>query len=190
MRVSVPLRKAWRLINHGPTTLIATAAGSRRDVMAAAWVVALDYDPPKLAAVVAGDSFTRELLEASGEMVVSLPTAAIADLTFTVGSVSGREVDKFAAYAIDVAPASIVAAPLVEGCAAWLECRIVDEPRLAAEYDLFIAEIVAAWADDASWDGETWSFASDGARTIHHVSKGVFLATGNRIVASKLEGRV
>ena len=53
MRVAVPLRRAYKLINHGPTTLISSAWNGRRNVMAAAWVMALDYDPPKVAAVIA-----------------------------------------------------------------------------------------------------------------------------------------
>ena len=184
MRVAVPLRTAWRLINHGPTTLVATAAGERRNVMAAAWVMPLDLDPPKIAMVIAAGTLTRELLETSGETVVSLPTATMVDLTYAVGSASGAAVDKFAAFGIGTSPASRVLAPLIEGCAAWLECRVVPEPRLAEGYDLFIAEVVAAWADDASWDGATWRFPDDASRTIHHMTKGTFLMSGERVTGS------
>jgi flavin reductase (DIM6/NTAB) family NADH-FMN oxidoreductase RutF len=59
MRVSVPLRRAYKLINHGPTTLITSAAGGRRNVMTAAWVMALDYEPAKLVAVIASGSPAR-----------------------------------------------------------------------------------------------------------------------------------
>ena len=46
------------------------------------------------------------------------------------------------------APGSVVRAPLVERGMAWLECRVLPEPGPQQRYDLFVAEIVAAWADD------------------------------------------
>src|SRR5689334_16054278 len=145
MRVPVPLRRAYRLINHGPTTLISAAHGDRKNVMAAAWVMALDFEPPKLAAVIAGETYTRELVAASGEFVVQLPTRAQLDLCYAAGSLSGHDVDKFAELGIETEPASLVKAPLVMGCAAWLECRVIAEPGIAERYDLFVAEVVAAW---------------------------------------------
>lgn len=181
MRVSVPLRRAYRLINHGPTTLITSAAGDRRNVMAAAWVMALDYEPPKLCAVIAQDTFTRELVEQSGEFTVNVPTASMADETFACGNASGREVDKLAR--LPTTQASVIGAPLIEGCAAWLECRVVPEPAMAEKYDLFIAEVVAAWADDALFvDGE-WRLDAPGKRSLHHLSRGLFLTAGDRVKA-------
>mgnify|MGYP006157314425 CR=1 FL=1 len=32
------------------------------------------------------------------------------------------------------------------GCAAWLVCKLIPEPHNQQSYDLFIAEVVAAWA--------------------------------------------
>jgi flavin reductase (DIM6/NTAB) family NADH-FMN oxidoreductase RutF len=95
MRTPVPLKHACRLLNHGPTTLIATAHDGRRNVMAAQWVMPLDFHPPLLAAVLSADTFTRELLDASGRCVVMLPTTAQVDIVYAVGSCSGRDEDKF-----------------------------------------------------------------------------------------------
>jgi len=44
----VNLHSAYRLLNHGPTTLITSAHNGKRNIMAAAWVCALDFDPPKV----------------------------------------------------------------------------------------------------------------------------------------------
>lgn len=181
MRVEVPLRRAYKLINHGPTTLIASSAGGRRNVMAAAWVMAIDYDPARIAAVIAHHSFTRKLVEASGEFTVNVPTLAMIDAVYAAGQVSGDRVDKFAAHAFETASASKVAAPLIEGCAAWLECRVIPEPAIQERYDLFVADVVAAWADDASFVDGVWRFPSDDKRTLHHLSAGVFMTSGDRV---------
>jgi flavin reductase (DIM6/NTAB) family NADH-FMN oxidoreductase RutF len=185
MRTAVPLELAYRLLNHGPTTLISSAHEERRNVMAAAWVMPLDFDPPKLAAVIARDTCTRELIEDSGECVVMAPTSEQVELTYAVGSCSGRDLDKFARYAIATEPASIVRAPLVAGCAAWLECRVVPEAALAERHDLFVLDVVAAFADAALWSGKEWAFEARGPRTIHHLKGGVFFATGERLAARR-----
>lgn len=185
MRIPVALAHAHRLLNHGPTTLVSTAHGGRRNVMAAAWVMPLDFEPPKFAAVVAADTFTRELLLASGECVLHAPTTAQIDLTYALGSHSGRDEDKLSRYGVATETASVVAAPLVAGCAAWLECRRLPEPAIEERHDLFVLECVAAWADDALWNNGDWRFATAGPRTIHHRKGGLFFATGESIAAKR-----
>jgi flavin reductase (DIM6/NTAB) family NADH-FMN oxidoreductase RutF len=185
MRVPVELRRAYRLINHGPTTIITAAAGERRNVMAAAWVMPLDFDPARVAAVISKDTLTRDLIEASGELVVNLPTVAQLDLAYAVGKQSGHQTDKFALHDIAVEPATLVAAPLIAGCAAWLECRLVSEPDLERRYDLFVLDVLAAWADDRLFSGGEWHFPDLASRTIHHVMAGVFFATGDRVEVTR-----
>ena len=183
MRVSVPLRRAYKLINHGPTTLITSAAGDRRNVMSAAWVMALDFDPAKLVAVIAAGTLTRTLVATSGEFVVNVPTAKMLDIVYAAGQVSGNDEDKFATLALRTSEASIVGAPLLDDCAAWLECRVVPEPHMEERYDLFVADVVAAWADDASFVDGVWRFPRDEDRTLHHLSSGVFLTSGDIVKA-------
>lgn len=184
MRIQVPLRHATRLLNHGPTVLVTSKAEGRANVMAAAWVMALDFDPPKVAAVIAEGTYTRELVERSGAFALNLPTVAMAGVTHAVGSASGREEDKFARHGLATFPGSTVDVPLVLGCAAWLECRVVPEPSIRERYDLFFAEVVAAWADDAVFSAGRWRFGDLATRTIHHVAGGAFFATGE-IVGSE-----
>ena len=184
MRVSIPLRRSYKLINHGPTTLISSAAGGRRGVMAAAWVMAIDFEPPKIGAVIAAGTFTRELVEASGEFVVNLPPRALAEVTYRAGNSSGRGTDKFEQLGLRTAKADKVAAPLIEGCVGWLECRVLPEPVIQERYDLFVAEVVAAWADDEVFVAGEWSFSDDARRTIHHLASGTFFAIGEKFTVS------
>lgn len=188
MRVAVDLPRSYRLLNHGPTTLISAAHGGQRNVMAAAWVMPLDFAPPKLGVVVAADTHTRGLIEASGELVVAVPTFEQLAMVDAVGSCTGREVDKFTAFAIATSAASAVGAPLIEGCAAWLECRVVPEPHLQEAYDLFVVEVVAAWADDAVFDNARLRpDLPEALRSVHHIAGGHYALTG-RLVAARTGG--
>jgi flavin reductase (DIM6/NTAB) family NADH-FMN oxidoreductase RutF len=189
MRVSVPLKDAYRLINHGPTTLVTTCepSGERPNVMAAAWAMPLDFDPPKVAVVVATGTFTRELLDRTGELVLSIPTVTLVEQTYAAGSVTGREHDKWSELGLEREPASRVKPPLVAGCVAWLECKaLADERPVLERHDLWLGEVVAAWADDEVYRDREWRFTNgDPRRTIHHVARGVFLAAGERVEAKK-----
>ncbi|KUM03241.1 flavin reductase family protein [Chromobacterium subtsugae] len=180
MLADVELAKAYRLLNHGPTVLVSSAAGGKRNVMAAAWAMPLDFDPPKVLVVVDKSTYSRELIEASGEFVLNIPCRAQAAQVVRVGSESGHELDKFAASGLEPLPARKVGAPLVAGCIGYLECKVVPEPRNQSQYDLFIGEVVAAQADDALFSAGHWHFDDDPARrSVHYIAGGAFFATGD-----------
>ena len=102
----VPLAKSYLLLNHGPVTLVSSAANGRSNVMAAAWAMPLDFDPAKVLLVVDSQTLTRELIEVSGEFALSIPCRRIADKVLAAGSMSGRDGDKFAASGLETLPAS------------------------------------------------------------------------------------
>ncbi|MDT7836322.1 flavin reductase family protein [Aquabacterium sp. OR-4] len=187
MRQDVPLAQASRLLNHGPTVLVSAAHGPQRNLMAAAWAMPLDFDPPKVAVVIDRATFTRQLIAASGELALMVPSGAQADLTVTVGNTSGQALaeadpptDKFAAQGIGHFAAQRIAAPLVEGCLAWLECRVIAWPELSAAHDLYLAEVVAAQADARVFHGGRWHFddAPPQLRSLHHLGGGQFVLPG------------
>lgn len=182
MRVSVPLDKASRILNHGPTVLVASQHGGRRNVMAAAWNMTLDFVPPKVAVVIDKQTLTRELIEASRSFVLAVPCVAQAAMVTAVGHHSGREFDKFAQHGLQTTPASLIDVPLIDGCLAWLECRAYDEPRNEQVYDLFLAEVVAAWAEDWAFAEGRWIPQADEARrALHHLGGGRYLSSSGLI---------
>ncbi|HZV62608.1 MAG TPA: flavin reductase family protein [Methylophilaceae bacterium] len=190
MPKNVPLNQAYRLLNHGPTVLVSTAYGEQRNVMAAAWNMALDFDPPKIAVVIDKKTYTRELIEASGHFAINVPCRAQASMVVKVGSSSGHELvektvgHKFAAFDLPTFSASKIDAPLLEGCVAWLECKLIPEPHIQTTYDLFLAEVVAAHADERVFSNGRWHFEGhDELRTIHHVAGGAFMAIGEAFQA-------
>lgn len=184
-RRDVPLAQAYRLLNHGPTVLVSAAHGGRANVMAAAWVTPLDFDPPKVTVVIDKNTFTRRLIEASGEFALSVPCRELVDATYAAGNLSGAEhEDKFAACGLTSFAAQRIDAPLIEGCVAWLECRVLVEPHHQQAYDLFVAEVLAAQADERVFAGGRWRADSPQAlRTLHHQSGGAFFVAGETVQA-------
>ena len=117
----VALHHASRLINHGPTVLVTSAHGGRRNVMAAAWSMPVEFTPPRVAVVIDKKTFTRELVAGSGAFGLCIPGLTLADFTFAVGSTSGRDEDKFARHGVAPLAGPVLGMPVMEtGCAAWL----------------------------------------------------------------------
>jgi len=187
-RRAVDLAHACRLINHGPTVLVSSEHAGQRNVMAAAWSMPVEFTPPRVAVVIDKSTFTRELVLASGSFALNVPCRALADLTYAVGSVSGRDVDKFARHGITAFAGLSLGLPLIEGCVAWMECRRIAEPHSEAAYDTFFGEVVSAQADARVFENGRWSIGDDDAdlHTLHHLGGGRFAVASTPVQARKL----
>ena len=185
----VALEHASRLINHGPTVLVTSAHGGRRNVMAAAWSMPVEFTPPRIAVVIDKKTLTRELVMASGAFALCIPGVLLADATFAVGSVSGRDVpDKFERYGLHDRPGPVLGQPVIEdGCSAWLECRLIPERHTEEAYDTCFGEVVAAAADPRVFSRGRWTFRDDlpSLHTLHHLGAGAFAVAG-RVVQARV----
>ena len=181
---TVPLEKAYRLLNHGPTVLVSSQHGQTVNVMSAAWACALDFAPPKVTIVIDKNTKTRQLVEASGYFALQVPTAAQAKLTHTLGHISMLEdADKLAHAGAALFYQDGFDMPLVAGCAGWLVCKVIPEPHNQQTYDLFIGEVLGAWADSRVFHNGHWQFeqADPALRSLHYIAGGHFYAIGDSI---------
>ena len=195
MRQNVNLEHASRLVNHGPTVLVSSAHGGKRNVMAAAWSMPVEFTPPRIAVVIDKSTYTRELITASGMLALSLPCRTNADTAYTVGSVSGRDCtegrDKFDEYGIGYFAGPDLGLPLVEGCVAWMECKVLNEPSTEMKYDTFFVEVVSAQADARVFSNGRWQLTTDNAslHTLHHLGAGMFAVASQTVQAQNLAKR-
>lgn len=176
--------KAYRLLNHGPTVLVSAQHDGVDNVMAAAWACALDFMPAKLTVVLDKIAKTRELVEQSGLFVIQVPTAAQLQLTHEVGTRSlFDEADKLERAGVELFRMPGHDLPFVAGCSAWLACRLIPEPHNQSTYDLFIGEVIGAWADSRVFRDGHWDFehADPAWRSLHYIAGGHFYAIGEAL---------
>jgi flavin reductase (DIM6/NTAB) family NADH-FMN oxidoreductase RutF len=179
--IDVELAKCYRLLNHGPTVLVTSAFDGKHNVMAAAWAMPLDFDPPKMLVVIDKSTYSRQLIEASGEFILNIPCRAQAEQVLKVGSASGSQGDKFIQSQLQTNPAQKMAAPRVAGCIGYLECKVITEPHNQQKYDLFIGEVIAAQADSDVYSEGRWHFEGhDEKRSLHYISGGAFFSIGEQ----------
>ncbi|MEB0206864.1 flavin reductase family protein [Pseudomonas sp. CCC3.1] len=181
---AVPLDKAYRLINHGPTILVSARHAGVQNVMAASWACALDFAPPKVTVVLDKSVKTRELVEQSGLFVIQVPTVAQLKLTSQVGSLSlNTDPNKLSDSGVELFEIEGHDQPFVAGCSAWLACKLIPEPHNQNAYDLFIGEVVGAWADTRVFKDGHWHFenADPAWRSLHYIAGGHYYATGEAL---------
>ncbi len=167
---TLALSKVYQLLEPGPVVLLTTARGGRANVMTMSWHMMVEFEPPLVACVVSGANHSFAALRATGECVIAVPARKLAPKVVKVGNASGRDIDKFAAFALTALPASRVQAPLVAECFANLECRVADA-GMVRKYNLFILEVLKAWVDPAQKN----------PKTIHHHGYGTFVVDGRTI---------
>ena len=184
----VPLEKSYRLINHGPTILVSARHDGVDNVMSASWACALDFKPAKLTVVLDKSTKTRELVEKSGVFVIQVPTVNQVQLTYDVGHSSlADDPAKLAQSNVQLFDIDGYDVPFVAGCSAWLACKLIPEPHNQQAYDLFIGEIVGAWADERVFSKGHWNFenADAGLRSLHYIAGGRFYAIGDVVDAKE-----
>lgn len=165
-----PLSEVYGLLEPGPVVLLTTAREGRPNVMTLSWHTMIEFEPPLVGCVLSNRDYSYDLLRESGECVINIPTAELAEQVVDCGNTSGREVDKFAAFALTPVAATLVKAPLIGECYANLECKVFDD-GMVERYGFFILKVLKAWIDPQV----------DNPRTLHHRGQGAFMLAGETI---------
>ncbi len=185
---AVPLEKAYRLLNHGPTVLVSAQDQNHSDVMAAAWACALEFNPTKVTVVLDKSTKTRTIIENSGYFALQVPTLKQLEMVHALGSQSLHDVpDKLARCAVELFQFEQSDIPVVAGCAAWLLCELIPEPHNQQQHDLFIGKVIAAYADERVFRDGHWHYheVEPEWRSIHHIAGGHFYTIGDPVAVAK-----
>jgi flavin reductase (DIM6/NTAB) family NADH-FMN oxidoreductase RutF len=169
-RKTLPLPKVYGLLEPGPVVLLSTAGSEQPNEMPISWHMMMEFEPPLVGCIISDTNHSFGLLNASGECVINIPVADMAEKVVGCGNTSGADTDKFTTFQLTPLPASLVATPLIDECHANLECRVIDR-QMVARYSLFVLEVVKAWIDPSVED----------PRTLHHRGYGNFMVAGETI---------
>ena len=165
-----PLSKVYGLLETGPVVMVSTVRKGKPNIMTMSWHTMMEFEPPLVGCVISNRNYTFDILRATKECVINIPTVELAKKVVKVGNSTGSEVDKFAKFALTPTEAECVKAPLIAECYANLECRVADS-RLVVKYNFFVLEVLKAWIDPSHKD----------PRTLHHRGKGAFMIAGETI---------
>lgn len=114
----------------------------RNNTMTIGWGnIGVIWGIPIFTALVRPSRFSFGLLEASNEFTISVPLHDMSKKLALCGTKSGRDIDKFAAAALQAAPGMKISTPVIGGAGLHYECKVVfKQPMQPAPLDKKLAE--------------------------------------------------
>lgn len=181
MRRTIPEVEARRLLSGGPVVLVTTAWRGNYNVMPATLVTPISFDPPLIGLAVHPERHTHDMIKRSQEFALNVPGRDLLHHCQYLGSVSGREFDKFELTKLSTFKARRVEAPLIEGCLGYIECGLEDAYTIG-DHTLFIGMVVAAQAEKEAFE-QVWLLADDDHKPLHHLGANHYAILGERLEA-------
>src|SRR3990172_10052191 len=112
MRHAIPEQDARRLLGGGPVVLVTTAWRGNYNVMPAAFVTPLSFDPPLVGLAVQSTRHTHDMIVHGESFALNLPSRELLHHCQYFGSLSGRDVNKLELTKLPAFRAPRVDAPL------------------------------------------------------------------------------
>jgi len=182
-----PASAAARLLMGGPVVLVTATWRGQHNVMPLAWHMPLSTDPPLVAIAVEQSRHTVELISHGQEFALNFPGRPLLHHVQYLGALRGDSIDKFEATQLETFAPTHINAPLVAGCAAWVECE-VQESLPFGDHVLFVGLVVAVHVDPEAF-GDRWAVgAREEVRPLHFVGGNVYSTLARALEAKVPQG--
>jgi flavin reductase (DIM6/NTAB) family NADH-FMN oxidoreductase RutF len=126
---------------------------SKANIIAISFCMPVSKEPPLIACAIGRGAYSLSLIERTQDFVVNVPPKALEPKVYYCGFHSGYDVDKFKETGLTPQPARRVQAPIIAECVAWMECTVRQEIE-TGDKNIFVGEVIEAYADDAVVRGE------------------------------------
>ena len=106
------------------------------------------------------------------EFALNVPKRPLLHHVQYLGAMTGEEIDKLDATQMATFAPTHITAPLLHGCAAWVECE-VQEVLPLGDHVLFVGLPVAVHGDPSAFD-DRWLVAEEEARPLHFLGGNLY----------------
>lgn len=137
------IKKALEAFTYG-VYIVSAKRGKEINALAAGMGMQISFSPPLVLVGIGKTRYTHDMIEEGKVFAVSVLAEGQQELGRHFGSRSGRDVDKFADVPHRTARTG---APILEECAAWLDCELVGS-HAAGDHTIFVGKVVEAWVDE------------------------------------------
>ena len=161
-----------------PPVMVSCGTMEEANIITVAWCGILNTIPPKTYISVRPSRHSHAIIRERSEFVLNLTPASLVRAADYCGTYTGAKVDKFKKCSLTKVQVEEVAAPLIDEAPLSLCCRVTDVVPLGS-HDMFMADIVAVYADEALLDDKgKLHMARAGLCAYAH---GEYFALGKRI---------
>jgi flavin reductase (DIM6/NTAB) family NADH-FMN oxidoreductase RutF len=128
-----------------PMVVVGTMVDDHPNFMAVGWVTRVNFNPPMIAVALGRTHYTNRGIHATGAFSVNIPGIDLLAKVDYCGLVSGKDENKASLFRVAFGEGT--GAPMIEECPVSMECKVIQVVELVTN-ELFIGEIVGAYADD------------------------------------------
>ena len=120
------LSQTFHAMKQTGLLLASTDGKGTNNIMAIGWgVVGIIWREPVFMVLVRPSRFTCELIEATKDFTVNVPSQELEEVVSFCGSISGRSCDKFKEQKLTATAGRKVKSPIVDECFIHYECRVI-----------------------------------------------------------------
>lgn len=145
--------KGSALLAPLPAVMVTCGTAEKANIITIGWCGVVATRPARVYISVRPERHSYSLIKESGEFVINLVPASLAEVCDYCGTVTGRLVDKAAKTGLTLIPSAEVAPPTIDDSPLALECRVA-EVLPEGTHDMFIADVVSVSVDESLLDEE------------------------------------
>ena len=161
-----------------PPVMVSCGTAQKANIITVAWTGITNTVPPKTYISVRPSRHSHGIIKEQGEFVLNLTPSHLVRAADYCGTYTGAKVDKFAKCKLTKLFVDEVKTPLIAECPLSLCCRVTEVIPLGS-HDMFLADIVAVYADDSLLDEKGGLHMSKAGLCAY--AHGEYFALGKRI---------
>lgn len=134
-------------------TVVTVQSAEKRNALAIAWGCPISREPPIYGVSISPKRYSHGLILEAGEFAVNFLPLEARKLIAAVGRTSGRELDKFERFKIEVEQPLRLSTPILKQAYAAYECKLL-EHRAWGDHDWFVGRILAVHQEEGAFSAE------------------------------------
>ena len=153
----IKLAKASRLTSPNPVTVVCTEKpDGSTNLATVSWWTYLSFNPNMIAFAMAKTSYSGERVRETGNVIVTIPGAEIADAVMGCGSMTGRNTDKVGKFGIELASVEGSKIQIPAHSRVAIQCHMKEYHETGDHY-LYICEVGQVYGNEAEEALFAWS---------------------------------
>jgi flavin reductase (DIM6/NTAB) family NADH-FMN oxidoreductase RutF len=134
-----------------PIVLVGANYKGKPNFMPIAWVSIVEHQPPMISISAHQSHYTNQGIKESKTFSVNTPSVDMVVAMDYCGIKSGKEIDKSKVF--NVFYGDLKSAPMIKEAPLNLECKVVNIIDIKKGHEIFIGEIINAYAEDEIMKG-------------------------------------
>ena len=153
----IKLAQASRLTSPNPVTVVCTEKpDGSTNLATVSWWTYLSFNPNMIAFAMAKTSYSGERVRETGNVIVTIPGAEIADAVMGCGSTTGRNTDKVGKFGIELASVEGSKIQIPAHSRVAIQCHMKEYHETGDHY-LYICEVGQVYGNEAEEALFAWS---------------------------------